>query len=69
LFCALIGLYNFGKQCGEESDFINEAFDITNEHTSDDDQIETPSNKQIDKKRDDLADKMWKDHQLYIQAI
>jgi hypothetical protein len=27
LFCALIGLYNFGKQRGEDSDFMDEAID------------------------------------------
>ena len=69
MFCALIGLYNFGKQCREESDFVNNTFDITNVHIGNDNQIETPSNKQMDKKRDNLADKMWKDYQLYIQAI
>ena len=27
LFCALIGLYNFRKQCGEEETFVDKAFD------------------------------------------
>jgi hypothetical protein len=29
LLCALISLYNFGKQCGEDSEFTDEAFDST----------------------------------------
>ena len=30
LFCALIGLYNFGKQCREEDLFIDEAIPTPN---------------------------------------
>ena len=57
MFCTLIGLYNFGKQCREDSDFINKAFDISNKYISNS-QVEILGNKQIDKKRDNLANKI-----------
>ena len=69
MFCALIGLYNFGKQCGEDSEFTNEVVDVTDIQISDIDQIETLGSRQMDKMRDELAEKMWKDYQLYIGAI
>src|ERR1700716_1871721 len=59
LFCALIGLYNFGKQCGEINEFLDEAIDTQNEQV--DQQIEvsiTPGTRQMDKRRDNIADKM-----------
>ena len=72
LLCALIGLYNFGKQCGEDSEFIDKAFDVTGslkDYVEQTEALVTIGSKQMDKKRDDIADKMWKDYQLYIQAI
>jgi hypothetical protein len=66
----LIGLYNFGKQCGEDNDFTDEAVDDANAHISykQTETLATVGNKWMDKKRDDLIDFMWKDYQEYIQA-
>jgi DDE superfamily endonuclease len=66
LFCAIIGLYNFRKQCGEEDIEGFEAElgeDEVIEHSS----SITIQNKWMDKKRDNIAAKMWKDYQEYIQ--
>ena len=69
LFCALIGLYNFGKQHGETSDYIDETVEDIEDAVYSNDQIqrETTGSKQMDKKRDDIAKKMWEDYQLYIK--
>ena len=72
LLCALIGLYNFRKQCREDSEFIDEAFDITDSlegYVKQTEALVTIGSRQMDKKRDDIADKMQKDYQLYIQAV
>jgi hypothetical protein len=69
LFCALIGLYNFGKNCGEDYMF-NKAIP-TIESQDQDDNLEVlvtrTGNKWIEKKRDDIATRMWNDYQMYIQ--
>jgi DDE superfamily endonuclease len=68
LFCALIGLYNFGKQLGDKDTFVEEFVD----GTGDLNQPEETSglgtgNKWMEKKRDEIANRMWKDYQAYIQ--
>jgi hypothetical protein len=67
LFCALVGLYNFGKQCGEDESFLNESFDDIVIEESQGEITEAIGNKGIDKRRDDITEKMWSDYQLYIQ--
>jgi hypothetical protein len=67
LFCALVGLYNFGKQCGEDESFLNESFNDIIIEESQGEIVEVVENKRMDKKRDDIAEKMWSDYQLYIQ--
>jgi DDE superfamily endonuclease len=65
LFCALVGLYNFRKQCGEE-----DAFEDYEESELAEDTIVqtiTKGNLWMDKKRDDIAERMWNDYQSYIQ--
>jgi hypothetical protein len=70
LFCALIGLYNFGKQYGEDDDlFITEAIP-TIEDTELDIQEEEATgvgNAWMNRKRDEIAAQMWSDYQSYIQ--
>jgi hypothetical protein len=63
-------LYNFRKQCGEEDIF--DSLEDFEAELDEDEGIEytssiTVQNKWIDKKRDDIAEKMWKDYQNYIQ--
>lgn len=68
LFCALIGLYNFGKQHGEklfeeeevESSNREEVVEVLEGATG-------TGNKWMDKKRDSIAASMWEDYQAYIQ--
>jgi hypothetical protein len=68
LFCALIGLYNFGKQHGEEDLFItDEVIDIEVgiEGEVEGNTMETSST-WMNQKRDQIAAEMWKDYQRYI---
>jgi hypothetical protein len=69
LFCALIGLYNFGKDCGEDYTF-DEAIS-TIESQDQDSSLEVlvtgTGNKWMEKKRDDIATRMWNDYQRYIK--
>ena len=69
LFCALISLYNFGKDYGEDYMF-NEAIP-TNESQDQDSNLEVlvtgTGNKWMEKKRDDIAARMWNDYQVYIE--
>lgn len=63
-------MYNFRKQCGEEDIF--DSLEDFEAELDEDEGIEytssiTVQNKWIDKKRDDIAEKMWKDYQNYIQ--
>ena len=68
LFCALIGLYNFGKNCGEDLFEDNIQIDeegIVDEVGVEEELIRTGS-KWMDQKRDDIAAIIWKDYQIYI---
>jgi hypothetical protein len=66
LFCALVRLYNFGKQCGEDESFLNKSFNDINIEESQGEIVEVVENKRMDKKRDNIVEKMWSDYQLYI---
>jgi hypothetical protein len=68
LFCALISLYNFGKDYGE--DYMFDEAIPTIESQDQDDSLEVlvtgTGNKWMEKKRDDIATRMWNDYQIYI---
>jgi hypothetical protein len=64
LFCALIGLYNFGKQHGEDL-FEGEAVNIQDSR-GEVDEVAGTGNTWMNQKRDDIAAIMWKDYQAYI---
>ena len=67
LFCALIGLYNFGKQCGEDDQF--EDKEVVEDLLSQSDNlvgVDKTTRSVWDKRRDDIAAKMWSDYQEYI---
>jgi hypothetical protein len=67
LFCALIGLYNFGKQCGEDDQFEDE--EVVEDLLSQSDNlvgVDKTTRSVWDKRRDDIAAKMWSDYQEYI---
>jgi hypothetical protein len=66
LFCALIGLYNFGKQCGEEL-FEEEAIDTQVIEEVDAINVTGTGNIWMNQKRDTIAEAMWKDYQAFIQ--
>jgi hypothetical protein len=65
LFCALIGLYNFGKQYGEDL-FEDEAINVQGDKEEENEVVGT-SNAWMNQKRDNIAATMWKDYQAYIQ--
>jgi hypothetical protein len=72
LFCALIGLYNFGKQNGEEDTFSGDGDSNSSVDNFDDSQEFDLSplkagNKWMEAKRDEIAKRMWDDYLLYIQ--
>jgi hypothetical protein len=72
LFCALIGLYNFGKQCGEDDLFEDEVINIQGsgeqvEQVEQEEQVVGTGNRWMNEKRDKIAEAMWKDYQTYIQ--
>jgi hypothetical protein len=67
LFCALIGLYNFGKQCGEEDTFDEATLSVESHVQTDSFEVISGGNKWMDKRRDDIAEQMWNDYQSYIQ--
>jgi hypothetical protein len=67
LFCALIGLYNFGKQLGEDLFEEDEAIDIQGSREEEVEQVAGTGNYWMNKKCDIIADAMWKDYQVYIQ--
>jgi hypothetical protein len=67
LFCTLIGLYNFGKQLGEDLFEEDEAIDIQGSREEEDEQVAGTGNHWMNKKCDIIADTMWKDYQVYIQ--
>jgi hypothetical protein len=67
LFCALIGLYNFGKQCGEEDTFDEATLSVESHVQTDNFEVISGGNKWMDKRRDDIAEQMWNDYQSYIQ--
>jgi hypothetical protein len=53
LFCALIGLYNFGKQYGEDL-FENKAIDVQGNEEEENEVVGT-SNTWMNQKRDNIA--------------
>jgi hypothetical protein len=70
LFCALIGLYNFGKQHGEEDLFTDEAIPIVdnlNEEPLEVEEVIGVGNIWMNQKRDDIAARMWTNYQSYMQ--
>ena len=68
LFCALVGLYNFGREHGEEDMFLDDAIDsVPSLSFSEDAEFIGPQNKWIEKKRDNIAKRMWIDYQNYIR--
>ena len=71
LFCALIGLYNFGKDCGEDFMFNEAISTVESEDQNDNLEILVTGtgNKWMEKKRDDIAARMWNDYQMYIEEF
>jgi hypothetical protein len=69
LFSALIGLYNFGKQCGEEDLFISEAIATIDslDLALEEEEVIGVGNTWMNQKRDEIAARMWIDYQSYIQ--
>jgi hypothetical protein len=65
LFCALIGLYNFGKQNGEDL-FEDEAIDVQGSGKGETEEVAGTGNIWMNQKRDSIAALMWKDYQAYI---
>jgi hypothetical protein len=65
LFCALIGLYNFGKQNGEDL-FEYEAIDVQGSGKGEIEEVAGTGNIWMNQKRDSIAALMWKDYQAYI---
>jgi hypothetical protein len=65
LFCALIGLYNFGKQNGEDL-FEDEAIDVQGSGKGEIEEVAGTGNIWMNQKRDSIAALMWKDYQAYI---
>src|ERR1700722_7091970 len=69
LFCALVGLYNFGRDYNEEETFKGESVkDKAIEIQSDDvEVVHKTGNKWMEQKRDEIANRMWADYQEHIQ--
>jgi hypothetical protein len=65
LFCALIRLYNFGKQYREDL-FEDEAIDVQGSRGEANEVVGT-SNTWMNQRRDNIVAVMWKDYQAYIQ--
>ncbi len=70
VFCALIGLFNFGKQHGEIDLFLEdeeedniEAINIQENITGN-----IIGSTWMDEKIEEIATQMWNDYQLYIQG-
>ena len=70
MFCALIGLFNFGRQHGEEDLSLNdEAIDIqVLEEVVERDEVAGTGSTWMNQKRDQIATQMWEDYQAYIQG-
>jgi hypothetical protein len=66
LFCALIGLYNFGKQYGEAL-FEEEAIDSQGGEEVEAEEVSGTGNNWMNQKRDAIATAMWNNYQAYIQ--
>ena len=66
LFCALIGLYNFGKQY-REGLFEDEAIDVQGGR-EEVNEVAGTGNTWMNQKRDNIVAAMWKDYQAYIIA-
>jgi hypothetical protein len=69
LFCALIGLYNFGKQCGETDTFEEDGWlDLLSveEEVPYSSKNIVAGAKKMEKKRDEIAERMWNDYQKHI---
>jgi hypothetical protein len=68
LFCALVGLYNFGKQCREDDLFIDKPIPtIESQDSTNHVDVLGVGNLWMNQKRDDIAACMWNDYQSYIQ--
>jgi hypothetical protein len=69
LFCALIGLYNFCKEHNEADTFEGEDNDSVELDQPEQDIVPSrsgPGNKWMERKRDEIAERMWSDYQIYI---
>lgn len=68
LFCALVGLFNFGRQHGEIDLFLDEKIDNTEEvlEIQEESISITAGGKWMDQKRDQIAAQMWEEYQEYI---
>ena len=65
LFCSLIGLYNFRKQHREVDIFESNSWvdeDTDKDFSNSVGESTATGAKIIEKKRDEIADKMWKDY-------
>jgi DDE superfamily endonuclease len=66
LFCALIGLYNFGKQYREEDLFIDNTTPIDISDISiEESEVIGVGNVWMNQKRDEIATRMWNEYQSY----
>jgi hypothetical protein len=70
LSCALIGLYNFGKQRGEtdtfEEDNWLDLLSVEEEVPYESGSVAAGA-KKMEKKRDEIAERMWNDYKKYMQ--
>ena len=70
LFCALVGLYNFGRDYDEEETFEDECVEddvVESQGNNNIEFIHEIGNKWMEQKRDEIANRMWADYQEYIQ--
>jgi hypothetical protein len=67
VFCALVGLFNFGRQYGEVDQFNEENLDSIDEEDDilEENRTTTTRSAWMDKKRDQIASQMWEDYQQY----
>jgi hypothetical protein len=70
LFCALVGLYNFCKEHNEAETFEgednNDSVELNQPKQDIAPQGVGPANKWMERKRDEIAQRMWNDYQMYI---
>jgi hypothetical protein len=70
LFCALVGLYNFGRDYDKEETFEDECVEddiVESQGNNNIEVIHEIGNKWMEQKRDEIANRMWADYQEYIQ--